>query len=187
MKKITFILFFSIVLLHSRENPFFPVSTEIEEPAEKIEQIPVAKRNNEVVQTKKQKKTFETPIVQIERKASTDEEKKVKKDSVSETVNFQYLRIVVSENKIRIETNDTLKNHFVADNPKVIIINFHRDVSFSTKKHQFDIAPFYEVRLGAHKNYYSFVVELNDAHKYQLDKKQYGYQLTVNDKQAISK
>jgi len=98
---------------------------------------------------------------------------------VSETVNFEYIRIIVSENKIRIETKDKLKKAFIAEDPKVIILDFYHKVSFATKKRQFDIVPFHEVRIGAHKNYYSFVVELTEAHEYNVEKVPYGYELKI--------
>ena len=164
------------MVLEARENPFFPVESKPENIQQKtVEPVVVTLEVNEeavikIPEPTASLKKLNTSLPIVEKAVVID---------VSETVNFQYIRIIVSENNIRIETKDKLKKAFVAKNPKVIILNFYHDVDFATKKRKFDIAPFHEVRLGAHKSYYSFVVELTEAHEYNVEKVQYGYELTI--------
>ncbi|RLA70649.1 MAG: hypothetical protein DRG24_06585 [Epsilonproteobacteria bacterium] len=176
MKTILSFLLLCTIVLEARENPFFPVESKPENIQRKIvKPVATLEVNEETVieisESTASLKELNTSLPIIKKAVVTD---------VSETVNFQYIRIIVSENKIRIETKDKLKKVFIAENPKVIILNFYHHVDFATKKRKFDIVPFYEVRLGAHKKYYSFVVELTEKRRYNVKKVQYGYELTLD-------
>jgi len=182
MKTFLFALFLCISVLEARENPFFPIEADFDKTERNSTRVTAT-----AIQTEKDQippkiedagpKEDQADKKDINITVAADQNSSLQKRT--ETVNFQYIRIIVSENNIRIETKDSLMKAFIAEDPKVIILNFRHDVDFATRKHKFDIEPFYEVRLGAHRKYYSFVVELNEPHAFDVEKSIYGYELKI--------
>jgi len=98
-----------------------------------------------------------------------------------QTVNFQQARFVFSEGKVRIESRDALKKHFVIRKPTRIILDFTADTDFPTRKRVLNVAPFSEIRLGTHPGYYRAVIELKSEADYTIEPYKYGYILTLQE------
>ncbi|OQX59130.1 MAG: hypothetical protein B5M52_04090 [Helicobacteraceae bacterium 4484_230] len=184
MKILLLTLFLYVSFLDARENPFFPSeadSGKVENSAVKAAVTAAQVKNDQIIPNIKDTETKEDQVGNNDKNTISARDQNSSEEKEQEIVNFQYIRIIVSENNIHIETKDNLIKAFIAEDPKVIILNFRHNVDFATRKHKFDISPFYEVRLGAHKKYYSFVVELNSPHAFSVDKSLYGYELKIGD------
>ena len=167
MKTLLLFILLSFITLSARENPFFR-----------------PERSQQILEENLSGKAVEV-FLEEDRSTQLRTEKSIVSSERSieitppEILNYKYVRILLTQNKIRLETKDKLIKAFIAENPKVIILNFARRVDFATKKHTCMTAPFYEVRLGAHKRYYSVVVELKSSHNYSVEKYSYGYELII--------
>ena len=182
MKTVLSILMLLASLLEARENPFFPTevrSIDVKRSAVQTVNTTVDKGSDQTESNLTVALDRESHLKEKEINETIDTVQNNAADMHREIVDFKYVQIAVSENTIDIETKDNLLKAFIADNPKVIILNFGHNVDFATKKHRFDIVPFYEVRIGAHKKHYSFVVELNDPHVFKVEKNRHGYILKI--------
>jgi len=183
MKTIFFIFVISLTALNARENPFFPAMTHstITQSEESQPDVIVIEDQSSSSESAISSSVSVSSVALIEEEEIeiTFNAEESQNAFPSQIVNFRHLRIILSENIMRIETKDELMKVFVADNPKIIIINFKHKVDFATKRETFDIAPFHELRLGSHKSYYSLVVELREPHNYDFQKSTYGYELKI--------
>ena len=97
----------------------------------------------------------------------------------SENIDFGAIRFFISGGEVQIETKDRLKQHFAIKNPTRIILNFASDTGFPTRRQAMHLSPFHEIRVGAHKGYYSVVIELDSPARYKMTPTETGYTLML--------
>ena len=156
--RILAIFLLMLAALGARENPFVPGAPDAAGAARPaVPDMPAA--SEEMAPSAAQ----EEPVIASE----------------SESVDFGVIRFYVSGGEVQIETKDRLKQHFAIKNPTRLILNFASDTDFPTRKQALVIAPFREIRVGAHKGYYSVVIELDTPVRYKVKTAENGYTLML--------
>jgi hypothetical protein len=155
--RVLIICLFLLISLQARENPFVPLTDGTDKgarPAAPDRGVPA----------------------EVGRTAASGEEAPA---GETETVDFGVIRFFVSGGEIQIETKDRLKQHFAIKHPTRFILNFSSTADFPTRKQTLKLAPFHEIRVGAHKGYYSVVIELDSPARYKMRPADGGYALTL--------
>lgn len=134
--------------------------------------------HDELVLQKLQDKsvTMQEPMPSI----SDEEEQSEAKIEIKKSVNFQNrLTIDFIENNLWIKTKDKKLRDFLVTDPYKIVIDFKKDLSFTTKNFLVDVKPFTKVIFGNHNGYYRLVIELDGQYLYNLEETEEGYQIRV--------
>jgi hypothetical protein len=108
--------------------------------------------------------TMQEPIPSI----SDEEEQSEVKIEIKKSVDFQ--------NRL---TKDKKLRDFLVTDPYKIVIDFKKDLSFTTKNFLVDVKPFRKVVFGNHNGYYRLVIELDGQYLYNLEETEEGYQIRV--------
>ena len=124
----------------------------------------------------------ENPFVPI----GSEVQKHTEAQTDAQVVNFQYIRFLFSEGRLRIETKDRLKKHYAIHNPTRIILDFEGKSDFPSRQRRVDPAPFHEIRMGGHEGYYRTVIELDTPSDYGIEPFEYGYILTLKPHEPVS-
>jgi len=148
-----------LALLEARENPFTPGAPETANPARPA--VP------------------DMPAGPDGAKAQAAAEEEAAGSSESENVDFGVIRFFVSGGEVQIETKNRLKQHFAIKNPTRFILNFASNADFPTRKQVLHLAPFREIRVGAHEGHYSVVIELDSPVRYKITPREGGYSLML--------
>lgn len=160
------LLLLGSLTLCARENPF----VALPEP-----EVPVPQKRVEPVE-RPVEKAVEKPVVTAKAEPVTDPFEDAGKSQIK---NIRYAKLLAEPEHLHIKTRDQLKKHFAIVKPTRILIDFDSLRDLGSRKAGFDIAPFREVRSGAHKGFYRVVVELTEPHGYAIEKTTYGYRLDL--------
>jgi hypothetical protein len=162
MTKLLFLLLCVLITLSgARENPFFAPSQEEKTPAPPPSEI----------------RTDAVPVIEVHTKnQEPPAERNARK---KEILNFEYVRFVLSEGLVQVETKDRLIKHFALPKKNVIVMDFEQKADFATKRKMLAVGPFKELRLGVHKGFYRVAFELEKFHTYRISKGRYGYVLVL--------
>jgi hypothetical protein len=126
------------------------------------------------------KKAYTTPSIKIEQQETKMKEPIVLKEEIKESINFlDTLHIDIIENNIWIKTKDKKIRDFLVTNPYKIVMDFAKDISFTTKNYPLDIKPFYKVSIGNHDKYYRVVIELDGQYRYDISPSEEGFSIRV--------
>ncbi len=162
------ILFLTLpLLLAARDNPFLPALTENRTP------LPLIKH------TKTVQEPVGTEVVKV-KKAPVQMETPVKRAQKRRILNYEKVRLVLTEHSVYIQTNDKMLKHFSIKNPPSIVIDFRSKADFSSKRETLSVGAVKKVEIGAHGDSYRVVLRLDKRHYYKISKKRYGQFLTIN-------
>ena len=156
------------LVLIARENPFVPALTQSNE------------QSTPVVTTKapEPKKVEVTkPVVKMGKvhvKSTT-----IVSSEILKTLNYQNIRLLFREGSVYVETKDKILKHFSLKKPSSIVIDFKSKSDFASKRDLVGKGGFRKVEIGAHGSSYRVVFRLDKRSKYRVEKKRYGYLITL--------
>ncbi len=204
--KIGLTLFFVLLSLWARENPFFP--------AESVSQLPVTSNSQDAYPPLKRAAitlpdqarvlqevtvTYKTLDGSIESKSiqlehaidwhiplfisqSYSEPVKPKPQQSmpnAQSVNFDFITLRFAQDAVTIQTEDVLLRHFMMVSPHRIILDFTRDANFLSFEKVLTQTPYKEVRIGNHEGYYRVVITLDGRYRFELQNQSDGYRLNL--------
>lgn len=158
--RVWIVLAMFVTLLGARENPFIPAVTQ-QDRGQDIRESPLPSADEGA-----SKPSPGPDVVNVE--------------SPAEKVDFKTIRFDVRSDRIGIVTKDRLKKDFMVKLPTRIILNFASNGTFPTRRQAVSTAPFKEIRMGAHKGYYSVVIELKSMADYKIIPTSDGYSLVLH-------
>ncbi len=122
------------------------------------------------------KKAFAMPQIKIEEQAANTEKTVAVKEPIKKSLNFRdTLSIDLIEKNIWLKTQDRKIRDFLVTKPYKIVIDFEKDLSFTTKEFPLDIKPFEKIVIGNHDGYYRVVIELDGQYRYDISKVDEGF------------
>lgn len=207
MIKVFLVTFFLIINIQARENPFFPSQTDedLTVTSNKENQILSLERASIILPSsarmiKKVTIEYENLDASVETKSidldnSIDwhlpifvsqsyTEQKVQKTQMKKNVfnlvaEIKYAKFLVSENSLKITTQDKILRNFLLAQPHRIVMDLKRDSSIKTYIKKLEDSPFTKVRIGNHNGYYRVVIELDGYYRYKLKKLSDGCLITL--------
>ena len=191
--RLTFLLFFTIISLFGRDNPFFPSnpndkqtpstnkietlkpfsSQQISLPnsARAVKAIIVRYQNldgsisNEQLNLNNAIDWHEPFIITQKQNTQMPTLKSKKKHK---SVGSKFITFTPIQKSMKIETKDKILRHFMLSSPQRIVMDFSRDTSFKPKNFPLEQAPYKKIRMGNHDKYYRVVIELDGQYRYKL-------------------
>ena len=146
--------------MFARENPFeLPQSTSAQkEQPSAAETTLIAKP----AAAKEQQKEPTSSVV--EKKPETTQQPKIT-GMGQKVADLGFIAIYREGNILQLRTNDPLKRSFVIDKPTKGVFDFAAKRRFASKNITLDEGPFKRISLGAHKNFYRVVIEVQKGCK----------------------
>jgi hypothetical protein len=148
-----------VTFLGARENPFIPAVTQ-DADAQQVQTTTLSPADERAAEP-----SPGPDVVNVERPV--------------EKIDFKTIRFDVRSDRISIVTKDKLKKHFMVKAPTRIILNFNSSGNFPTQRQTVGTAGVKEIRMGAHKGYYSVVIELEKMSDYKIVPAPDGYTLIL--------
>ena len=207
MIKVFLVTFFLIINIQARENPFFPSQTDedLTVTSNKENQILSLERASIILPSsarliRKVTIEYENMDASVETKSidldntidwhlpifvsQSYTEQKVKKQEMKKEVfnlvaEIEYAKFSVSENSLKITTQDKILRNFLLAQPHRIVMDLKRDSSIKTYIKKLQDSPFTKVRIGNHNGYYRVVIELDGYYRYKLKKLSDGCLITL--------
>lgn len=203
MYKLTFLLFVLVSSLIARENPFFPLSSELDIPltTNQTQHIPALKRaalslpstarQIESVTIKYKNLDGSTDRKSIELQNSIDwhipifisqnynlsvEKVSEKKTKFTKFTSLKFITFYTNDKVMKIKTKDKMIRSFLLTKPHRIVCDFKRETdlrSFQRTAPKKNI--FKKINIGTHRGYYRVVIELDGLYKYSINKSTDGY------------
>jgi len=156
------------LVLIARDNPFVPAITQSNHQTTSTVSTKVSEPK---------KVEVSTPVKQVEKKHT--QIASVTSPKILKTLNYQNVRLVFREGSVYVETKDRLLKQFSLKSPPSIVLDFKSKADFASKRDVISIGGFKKVEIGAHGNSYRVVFRLDQGVKYSVDKKRYGYVVTL--------
>jgi hypothetical protein len=195
------------ISLFARENPFFPLNSELDIPlsANKITKAPMLKRATltlpstarEIQSVTVRYKNLDGSM--SEKKIDIDNsidwhlpifisqnyslKKELKNDNKKKyklLASLKFISFYINAKSMKIRTKDKMLRSFLLVKPHRIVCDFKRDIdlrSFEKKSSKNSI--FKKINIGTHSDYYRVVIELDGYYKYIIKKTIKGYALTL--------
>lgn len=210
MYKITLFLLFALVYpLLARENPFFPIDSQLDVPlsadqtlkaprltraaltlpstAREIESISVKYKNLDgSIATKtiqlQNSIDWHIPIfISQNYNLASESEPLKKRAKFKKFASLKFISFYTNKKVMKIQTHDMLIRSFVVPKPQRIVCDFKRDVDMrSFEKKASKESIFKKINIGAHSGYYRVVIELDGIYKYSIDKAKGGYIINLH-------
>ncbi len=79
-----------------------------------------------------------------------------------------FIRFKPESKTLHIMTQDKLLRHFMLTGPHRIVMDFQRETSFKPKEFLLDQAPYKKIRMGNHDHFYRVVIELDGQYDYTI-------------------
>lgn len=204
--KIIVALFFFMLALFARENPFFPMydqqelpytsnlSTELEPLKRASIALPPQARvlQKVTVSFKNLDGSIETKSIDLNHAVDwhlplfiSQSYQKEKALTPQSQEKFEYLgeipfaKFYASQRAFKIVTQDKKIRDFLLVNPHKIVVDFKRDASLKTKSILNKNTLFEKIRIGNHAGYYRVVIELDGTYKYTAQDRKDGYLFEV--------
>jgi len=89
----------------------------------------------------------------------------------------RFAKFEVKDKTMKIVTKDKQARHFMLIRPNRIVIDFKRQIGFSTKRFDISKTPFKELKIGKHNDFYRVVIALDDDYRYKLKRVADGYEI----------
>ncbi|MBU1657684.1 AMIN domain-containing protein [bacterium] len=204
MTKVFYVIFFFIITLNARENPFFPSEGEMDLPytsneskslqplnraaitlppqARVLQNVTISYKNLDGSMQSKSIELENTvdwhlPIFISQNYSPSGVEKKVegKKAEFEKLASIQYASFYSSEKSLKIVTKDKIIRNFLLVKPHRIVVDFQRDTNLKSYEKVNDKNIFSKIRIGNHSGYYRAVIELDGYYKYRMTKISEGY------------
>ena len=207
MIRVFLVTFFLIINIQARENPFFPSQTDedltvtsnkeqqilslerasitLPSSARMIKRVTIEYENMDAsIQTKSidldNLIDWHLPIFVSQSYTEQKVQKiEMKKEAFNLVAGIKYAKFFVSENSLKITTEDKLLRNFLLAKPHRIVMDFKRDSSIKSYIKKIQNTPFTKVRIGNHNGYYRVVVELDGYYRYKLKKLSNGCLITL--------
>jgi len=198
-------LFLFSLTLFGRENPFFPVdrsstpsytTNQVEKlppfdgvtlnlpnTARILEEVSITFINldgSQQTETIKIHKAIDWhhPLHVNQNSITNNFKKKQTNLKFKKIVSLKFISFYENYKQLQIHTQDKLLRDFKIPKPERIVLDFKREIDFRSYKFKgSDI--FKIIRIGNHDGYYRVVLELDGKYIFNIEKKSYGYLLTL--------
>ena len=199
MSKVLFGLFFIILSLYARENPFFPAKDEEDIPyttnkeihytplkraaislpstARTIESITIRYKNLDGSITSKSEDLgnsidWHLPIfISQNINMQHSQTLKPKKIDTKQLFSMKFLKITTRGKSIYLHTKDKMLRNFMLTDPQRIVCDIKRDIDIRSVTKKINKSIVKKIRIGNHKGYYRIVMELDGYYKYRVSNK----------------
>jgi len=95
-------------------------------------------------------------------------------------LNFKdIISFAINDKKLHVTTDDVKIRDFLITNPYKIVLDFKRELAFTTKKFNLTTTKFKDITIGKHDGYYRVVILLDGQYKYTLQKINNGFIITL--------
>ncbi len=95
-------------------------------------------------------------------------------------LNFKdIISFAINDKKLHVTTDDVKIRDFLITNPYKIVLDFKRELAFTTKKFNLTTNKFKDITIGKHDGYYRVAILLDGQYKYTLQKINNGFIITL--------
>jgi len=209
MVKAFLLLFWLLLSLEARENPFFPATGELDVPlttnqkedleplkratitlpssARTVESITIKYKNIDgslVTKTQELGNSIDwhLPLFLSQNYADGDTQQKENKQTphYRELIKLNFVSLYGKKREIKVLTKDKMLRNFLLVKPHRIVCDFKRELnSRSFEKNFKNIYGISSIKIGNHKGYYRIVIELDGFYRYKTTQQKDGYLFTL--------
>jgi len=206
--KIFITIFFLLLTLEARENPFFPADSDndilytsnedrtlpslnratitLPAHARVIQKVTIEYKNLDgSVDTKSidllHSIDWHLPlfISQSYKPSLKKKTSKSKKKSFKRVAGSSQIKFLTSGKTLKISSNDKMIRNFLLVKPHRIVMDFKKQTSIKTFTKKIKNSIFTKIRVGNHAGYYRVVVELDGHYRYKITKSKGSYLFTL--------